>query len=116
MESESINWAAAKVLFDVVQALFIVGVAVYTWWANKHRATSTALSDVHERLDEVDRHVARIDQTLDSRPGYSEIDTLRSELAEMNRGMAQISAQMQSTTALLNRLHEYLLTEKGNAR
>jgi len=34
----------------------------------------------------------------------------------MNRGMAQVSAQLQSTTALLNRLHEYMLQEKGNGR
>lgn len=111
---ELINWAAAKLLFDVTQALFMAGVAVYVYWTNKHRATGTAITQVNDRLDEVDKHVSRLEQTLENRPGYSEIDALRSELAEMNRGMAQISAQMQSTTALLGRLHEYLLTEKGN--
>lgn len=113
---ESIDWNAAKVLFDVAQALFMAGVAAYVWWTNKHRATSTAIAEVNSRIDAVDKHVARMEQTLESRPGYGEIEVLRTELAEMNRGMAQISAQMQGTSALLNRLHEYLLTEKGNGR
>ncbi|MCL7931626.1 DUF2730 family protein [Halomonas llamarensis] len=110
---EVINWAAAKLFFDIVQALFMAGVAVYVYWTNKHRATGSAIEQVNTRLDEVDKHVSRLEQTLDNRPGYSEIEALRGELAEMNRGMAQVNAQMQSTTALLNRLHEYLLTEKG---
>lgn len=109
----SIDWNAARLLFDLLSALFMGGVAIYVWWTNRTRATGAALRKVHGRLDEVDKHVSRLEQTLENRPGYSEIDALRGELAEMNRGMAQISAQMQSTTALLNRLHEYLLTEKG---
>lgn len=113
---ELINWAAAKVLFDVGQALFMGGVAAYVYWSNKHRATGTAIAEVHVRIDEVDRHVSRLEQALANRPGYGEIDKLRAEMAEMNRGMAQVSAQLQSTTALLNRLHEYMLQEKGNGR
>lgn len=108
-----INWDAAKVLFDVSQALFMAAVAAYVYWTNKHRATGTAIKQVNERLDDVDKHISRLEQTLDNRPGYSEIEALRGDLAEMNRGMAQVNAQMQSTTALLNRLHEYLLTEKN---
>lgn len=112
----AIDWTAARFFFDVITALFMVGVAIYVWWSNRNRATGAAIQDVHARLDQVDRHVARIEQTLDSRPGYAEIDVLRAEMATISRGMAEISAQMQSTTALLGRLHEYLLTEKGNAR
>ncbi|NVF15982.1 MULTISPECIES: DUF2730 family protein [Vreelandella] len=110
---ELINWAAAKLFFDIAQAVLMGGVAVYVWWTNRTRATGTAITQVNKRIDEVDKHVSSLEQTLENRPGYTEIEALRSELAEMNRGMAQISAQMQSTTALLNRLHEYLLTEKG---
>lgn len=116
MEGEAINWAAAKVLFDVIQALVMVGVAIYVWWTNKHRATSTALRKVNERIDRVDQHVGRLEHTLENRPGYSEIDQLRAEMATMNRGVAELAAQMQASNSLLNRLHEYLLTEKGNGR
>lgn len=112
----AIDWTAARFLFDLLSALFMGGVAIYVWWTNRTRATGAALGEVHGRIDQVDKHIARIEQTLDSRPGYAEIDVLRSEMATISRGMAEISAQMQSTTALLGRLHEYLLTEKGNAR
>lgn len=111
---EGINWSAAKVLFDVGQALFMAGVAAYVWWSNKHRATSSALKAVDTRMDNIDRHITQVENTVSRRPGYGEIDKLRNEMAEMNRTMAQVSAQLQSTTALLNRLHEYTLQEKGN--
>jgi len=111
---DGINWSAAKVLFDVFQAACMVAVSAYVWWSNRHRATSSAIRQVNTRLDEVDRHVSRLEQTLDSRPGYGEIDKLRAEMATMNRGVAELAAQMQASNSLLNRLHEYLLTEKGN--
>lgn len=111
---ELIDWAGARFFFEVLKNAFLLGVGVYVWWTNRNRATSTAIREVHLRLDEVDRHVSRLEQTLDNRPGYGEIDKLRAEMAEMNRGMAQVSAQLQSTTSLLNRLHEYMLQERGN--
>lgn len=111
---DSIDWTAAKFLFDVLQALFMAGLGFYVWWANKHRATGKAIAEVNGRIDDLDKHVSRIEQTLDNRPGYSEIEQLRTEMATMNRGVAELAAQMQSTTSLLNRVHEYLLTEKGN--
>lgn len=109
---ELINWSAAKLLFDVLQALFMGGVAVYVYWTNKHRATGTAITEVNERLDDVDKHVSRLEQTLENRPGYSEIDKLRGEMAGMNRSVGELAVQVQASNALLNRLHEYLLTEK----
>ncbi|GEK71582.1 MULTISPECIES: DUF2730 family protein [Halomonas] len=112
---EGINWTAAKVLFDVAQALFMAGVAFYVWWTNKHRATGKAIAEVNGRIDDLDKHVSRIEQTLDNRPGYSEIEQLRTEMATMNRGVAELAAQMQSSNSLLNRLHEYLLTERGKS-
>lgn len=113
---ENIDWTAARFFFDVAQVAFMCGVALYVWWTNKHRATSTALKAVNSRMDKIDRHITQVENTVSSRPGYGEIDKLRSEMAEMNRGMAQVSAQLQSTTALLNRLHDYMLQEKGNGR
>ena len=85
-------------------------------WRRCHEnsATSTAIREVHIRLDEVDKHVSRLEQTLENRPGFSEIDKLRGEMAGMNRSVGELATQVQASNALLNRLHEYLLTEKGN--
>lgn len=113
---EITNLWDARFLFEVVKNAFLLTVAIYVWWTTRNRATGAAIGEVHGRIDEVDRHVQRLEQTLANRPGYGEIDKLRAEMAEMNRGMAQVSAQLQSTTALLNRLHEYMLQEKGNGR
>lgn len=110
----AIDWTAARFFFDLISAVFMIAVGIYVWWTTRTRATSSALEDVHGRLDEVDRHVTTLRQTLDARPSYTEINSLRAELAEISTGMSRVSSQMESTTALLNRLHEYLLTERGN--
>lgn len=110
---EAINWAAAKVLFDVLQALFMVLVTIYVWWTNKHRATGTAIRAMNERLDGVDRHVSQLEQAIKHRPRHDDLDKLRAEMAQTNRGLAELGAQLQGTTALLNRLHDYLLQERG---
>lgn len=114
MELDAYNWAAIKVLWDVLQGFLVAGVAIYAWWTNKHRATGTAIRDVNHRIDALDRHVTSIEQTVGNQPDYGDLDKLRAEMAQTNRGLAEVSAQLQGTSALLNRLHDYLLQERGN--
>lgn len=111
---EITNLWDARFLFNVVQALFMLGVSIYVWLATRHRATGSAIKQVNKRIDETDKHVSRIEQTLENRPGYSEIEKLRGDLGRMNRSVGELATQVHSSNALLNRLHEYLLTEKGN--
>lgn len=111
---EITNLWDARFLFELTKNTFLLAVGIYVWWTTRNRATSTAIRDVHIRLDEVDRHVSRIEQTLENRPGYSEIEKLRGEMAGMNRSVGELAMQVHASNALLNRLHEYLLTEKGN--
>tara|TARA_R110002012_G_scaffold295444_4_gene491965 strand:+ start:2467 stop:2808 length:342 start_codon:yes stop_codon:yes gene_type:complete len=111
---EITNLWDARFLFELLKNGFLLAGGVYVWWTTRNRATSTAIRDVHVRLDEVDKHVSRLEQTLENRPGFSEIDKLRGEMAGMNRSVGELAMQVQASNALLNRLHEYLLTEKGN--
>ncbi len=111
---EITNLWDARFLFNVVQALFMIGVSIWVWIATRHRATGTAIKQVNERVDETNKHVSRLEQTLENRPGYSEIEKLRAEMAGMNRSVGELAMQVHASNALLNRLHEYLLTEKGN--
>ena len=102
----------ARLILDVSQTLITVLVAIYVWWTGRSRATTKAIQAVDRRVDDVDRHLKRLEQTLENRPAYRDLDQLRSEVVKTNRVLAGITAQLQGTTALLNRLHEYLLHEK----
>lgn len=101
-----IDWTAARFFLDLGLVVFTGGVGIYVWWTSRNRASS-------EAIRAVDRRVDGLEQQLKRRPGFNDLDKLRTEMHGISRGMAEISTQMQSTNALLNRLHEYLLTERG---
>ncbi|MBZ9574403.1 DUF2730 family protein [Modicisalibacter sp. MOD 31.J] len=111
-----INWNAMKVLFDVLQALFMVLVSVYVWWTNRTRANGRTIQGINKRIDTVEREVGSIKQTVDNMPHHGDMDQLRSEIGQLNRGLAEVVAEMKGSNQLLHRLHDYLLTERGNGR
>lgn len=111
---ESIDWSAAKVGLDLIQMAFTGAVAIYVWWSNKYRANASAIRTLSQRIDGQDKHLAQLDQTIKHRPRHDDLDKLRDEMTHTNRELAEVSSQLKSTTALLNRLHDYLLQEKGN--
>lgn len=109
---EAVDWGAARFLWSVMQGVVTAVIGVYVWWTGRTRATTEAIAQVDDRVDEVDQHVKRIEQILANRPGYGDLDKLRAEMAQTNRSLAELSAQLQGTTALLHRLHDYLLQER----
>lgn len=102
----------ARFVWDVMQTSLTAAIGLYVWWTGRTRATTHAIRSVDERVDDVDQHLRRLEQTLENRPGYGDLDNLRGELAQTNRTLEGVSAQLKGTTVLLNRLHEYLLQER----
>jgi septal ring factor EnvC (AmiA/AmiB activator) len=109
---EVVDWSAARLFWDVSQTAIMAVIGIYVWWTSRTRATTQAIKQVDDRVTRVDQHVRKLEQTLEHRPGYSDLDTLRAEIAQTNRSLAEVSAQLQGTTALLHRLHDYLLQER----
>lgn len=109
---EAVDWSAARLFWDVLQTTIMAVIGIYVWWTGRTRATTHAIKRVDERVTAVDQHVKRLEQTLENRPGYGDLAKLRTEVAQTNRSLGEVSAQLQSTTALLNRLHDYLLQER----
>lgn len=110
MEAVDIN--GARFFWDVAQTVIMAVIGIYVWWTGRTRATTQAIKQVDDRVTDVDQHVKRLEQTLDNRPGYGDLDNLRAEMAQTNRTLEGVTAQLQGTTALLHRLHDYLLQER----
>ncbi len=109
-----VNVDSARLAWDVAQTVIMAVIGIYVWWTGRTRATTRAIGDVDDRVTKLDHDVRQLSQTVDSRPGHGDVDALRAEITTTNRSLAEVSAQLQGTTALLNRLHEYLLQERGN--
>lgn len=109
---EAVNIDGVRLFWDVAQTVIMGVIGIYVWWTGRTRATTKAIQAVDDRVDEVDQHVRRLEQTLDNRPHYGDLDQLRAEIAQTNRTLEGVTAQLQGTTALLHRLHDYLLQER----
>ena len=112
---ELINWAAAKLLFDVLQALFMGVMAAYGYWLNKHRASQTAIKETHTRIDGVEKKVVNLEHKVERLPDHEDIEKLQEQMARTNVLLAEISANQKSTSVQVNRINDYLLNQGGRS-
>jgi aminoglycoside phosphotransferase (APT) family kinase protein len=98
-----------KLIWDITQALILVAIGFYTWWQTRERVTREAIAEIDRRLHQIDR-------AIDGRPEFTHFDGLRDQLAENNQRLSEVSARLEATTALLNRLHDYLLHDRSDKR
>ncbi|TGG92518.1 DUF2730 family protein [Natronospirillum operosum] len=110
---DTVDANTARLIWDVTQTIIMAIIAIYVWWTTRTRATTSAIQKVDERVTEVQSHVDRVESAVSNRPGHDDLEKLRNEVSSTNRHLAQVSAELQATTQLLGRLHEYLLSEKG---
>lgn len=103
---------SARLIWDMAQTGMTAAIGLFVWWTNRTRATTKAIEQVDERVNKLDHDVRRLEQTLQNQPGYSDVEHLRENLAETNRTLAKVAAELAATTALLNRVHEFLLAER----
>ncbi|CAP44755.1 DUF2730 family protein [Bordetella petrii] len=107
-----VDWGAARLGWDVLQTGITAAIALYVWWTGRSRATTDAIDQVDDRVTKTQQRLDRVEQTLENRPGYADLHAVRAEMAQTNRKLAEVSAQLLGATNLLNRLHDYLLQER----
>lgn len=110
---ESVNWGAARVAWELISALAVVVFTAALWWIRRWSASSAAIRDVNSRIDGVERHIERVEQTVENMPAHSDIERLRVEQAKTNELLAEIRAGQRSTTTQVNRLYDYMLHGRG---
>lgn len=108
---DAINWAAAKLLFDILQALFMGAMAIYIYWLNKHRASQTAIKGTHDRIDVVEKKVVNLEHKMDRLPSHEDLNKLQEQMARTNVLLAEINASQKATSAQVNRMNDYLMNQ-----
>lgn len=106
---EIINWSAAKVIFDVLQAVFMGLLAVYVYWLNKHRASQTAIKSTHERIDGVEKKVVNLEHKMERLPNHEDLAKLQEQMTQTNLLLAEISASQKAMARQVNRMDDYLM-------
>ena len=109
-----------KFALAVVNTFGVAGVAVYTWWVNRDRATAAAIDSVKAQLAASDeRNGVRI-AALEQRMGQAEhelrerlrlhdLEDLYESLNRMNREIGEMSAKLSGLSAQWTLVQEYLM-------
>ena len=126
------NYPAWKLLFDLIQMLGTVGVAIYVWWSNREKVTSqrfaalekevaerakhTELADLHKelagRVKRGDLQAVKEQRDIQCADHKSETLSLRKSYAELHIEVTRLPDRHEITN-LNNSIKE--LTEKlGN--
>lgn len=113
---EFINWAAAKLLFDVLQALFMGVMAAYVYWLNKHRASQSAIKETHTRIDGVEKKVVNLEHKMERLPNHEDLNKLQEQMARTNVLLAEINASQKATSVQVNRMNDYLMNQPRGGR
>lgn len=108
---ELINWSAAKLLFDILQALFMGAMAIYIYWLNKHRASQTAIKGTNNRIDVVEKKVVNLEHKMDHLPSHEDLSKLQEQMSQTNVLLAEISANQRATSVQVNRINDYLMNQ-----
>ncbi|WP_088699705.1 DUF2730 family protein [Halomonas campaniensis] len=109
---EPINWSAAKVAFDVIQAIFTGAVAVYVYLINKHRASQTAIKTTNKRIDSVEKKVDSLEHQLERLPNHEDLNKLQEQMTQTNLLLAEISASQKAMARQVNRMDDYLMNNQ----
>lgn len=109
---EPINWPAAKVAFDVIQAIFTGAVAVYVYLINKHRASQTAIKTANKRIDGVEKKVVSLEHKLERLPNHEDLAKLQEQMTQTNLLLAEISASQKAMARQVNRMDDYLMNNQ----
>lgn len=113
---DAVDVGSARLAWDVLQTVFMAIIGVYLWWVNRTRATTNAITQVDGRVTELAGQVDKLEQTVASRPKHGDVNELRNEIAQTNRQLSKVSAELHATTELLGTVHRFLLNDKGPNR
>ncbi len=104
-----IDWGAARLGWEVVKAAILAAVAVYAWWRTRDRVTQDTLEEFRDRIVISEKEIAK-------RTEFTHLEDLKREVSQTNTQLAQVSAKLEAQTALLGRVHEWLLSHASTQR
>ena len=109
-----------KFWFDIGQTVFVVLVGIYTWQANKHRATKSAINRIQEQLENdiraldsrIDEHRDRlttVERELTHVPGANDIGEIHYRVDQIGQGVKSLEGEMKQINNTMQLIQQYLL-------
>lgn len=99
------NYADAKLLWDVVQTLLIAAIGIMNWLNNRQRVTTATISrlenNIDTRLDDHAERVTRLEQDVKNAPSHADLAEIYREMRKVNDSLSVMNASISAQTATL---------------
>ena len=101
-----------KVLIDLAQWLTTIGVALYVWASNRHRATRDQIEEVRKthdhRLDNHAERLTRSEEQLRHLPTVSALTELAERVGELHGDLKALSAKFEGWQEVANMMRRQI--------
>lgn len=107
-------YAAWQFWFSVGTYVAALGVGVYVWFSNKHKANAAAVTDLDKQINKrVDTHADRITRaeiTLEHMPTHKDISEISTRIEAMHGEISRMSGTLSGVNRAVDLMNEHLLT------
>ncbi len=106
------DYTAGKFWFDVLQWFITLGIGVYAWLTNRHRATREQIAEVEKRLTRTEETIKHLPDDDELGKMYDRINALHVQLSAVNASLGAIGDTMKSVQRSVSVINDYLLNNK----
>lgn len=107
--NEFTDYTKYRFALDVVQIIFMLCVAIYTWQANRHTASQVAINALAKEHDKLKSKVKLLENNIEHFPDHSDLEKIHEKINSVSSSMKMIEGQMPSINRSLQLIQEHLL-------
>lgn len=118
------DYEALKFYLALLNAIGVAAVGIYTWWANRDRATQAAIGAVREEMakrldsvaDKVHTAVARVadvEHDVQERLKLADLSDLYQGINKLGREMGELTSELKAMSRQLTQHSDVLLRNGG---
>ncbi len=110
-----IDYTAWRFWFDFFQVAGTLGIAIYVWLINKHKATNSRIDRVEgefdERLDKIADRVTVTELEIKHMPSRDDINRLNSRIEELHGDLHEIAGGVTGLRRAVDLMNEFLINQ-----
>lgn len=103
---------AMRFFFDVLLALGMGGVAIYTYLVNRTKANRVAIDRQDMRIQDLSHRVTSVERDVRHLPGHPEIAALHEKVNLISNHLSTMSGEFSGARNTLDVIHRIMLEEK----
>lgn len=100
------DYDALRFWLDAIQWLFIVALAVWGWIDRGRKDNKGAIKELTQQTDALERRLITAEEHMKHSPTHEDIAKLQSQYSALD-------SKLDRVTSTVDRIHDYLMNNKG---